>query len=301
MPWVESHGEPAHDVEARTGGKHEVKHANRFLVGGLVLVLTGLGVWTWLHRPSAAPALETAAAPSPAASSALAVPASASAASGPAINHPIEAATAASGTLTPDLVSELTALFGRKSVLALFQLDEFPRRLAATVDNLGRAHAAARLWPLNPAPGRFLVDKRADMETISADNGLRYTPYVLLIETVDLRQAVATYTRLYPQFQKAFEELGYPGRYFNDRVVEVIDQLLATPDVTQPVKVRLPVITGPIQPARPWLLYEFEDPAFQSLSAGQKILLRMGPVNERRMKSRLAELRHLLTTGTTQR
>ena len=133
---------------------------------------------------------------------------------------------------------------------------------------------------------------------ISADNGLRYTPYVLLIETVDLRQVVAAYTKLYPLFQRAYEELGFPKRYFNDRMVEVLDQLAATPDVNGPIRVRLPTINGPVQPLRPWVLYEFEDPALQSLTAGQRILLRTGPVNQRRLKSKLAELRRLLATGT---
>ena len=55
----------------------------------------------------------------------------------------------------------------------------------------------------------------------------------------------------------------------------------------------LPPINGPVQPQRPWVLYEFDDPALQSLSAGQKMLLRMGPVNERRMKAKLSELARL--------
>ena len=81
-----------------------------------------------------------------------------------------------------------------------------------------------------------MVERRDDVDVISADNGLRYTPYVLLIETVDLRRAVAVYVRLYPLLQRAYEDLGYPKRYFNDRLVEVIDQLLAMPDVSVPLK-----------------------------------------------------------------
>jgi hypothetical protein len=37
--------------------------------------------------------------------------------------------------------------------------------------------------------------------------------------------------------------------------------------------------------------YEFADPALESLSSGQKIMLRVGPVNERRLKEKLAEIR----------
>ena len=202
---------------------------------------------------------------------------------------------AAPSTKAFDLQTALEDLFGLKTVQSMFRLDDFPRRLAATIDNLGRSHASATLWPVNPASGRFTVEERDGATFIGADNGLRYTPYVLLLETVDLRQAVGIYARIYPSLQQAYEDLGYPRGYLNDRLVEVIDQLLATPEIDAPIEVRLPPIEGPVRPERPWVLYEFVDPNLQSLASGQKALLRMGSVNERRIKARLAEIRRLVT------
>lgn len=225
-------------------------------------------------------------------------PASAPTIAGPA--HPIEtaaiAASASAAASAPLNVEDaLVDLLGRKAVLSALQVDDFPRRFAATVDNLGRATASPRLWPVNPTPGRFKTETRGDTTTISADNGARYTPFVLLVESVDMRRAVATYVRLYPLIHQAYEDLGYPGRYFNDRLVEVIDLLLATPEIEAPLKVELPTISGPVLPDRPWVLYAFEAPELKALSAGQKILLRMGPVNERRLKAKLAEIRAHVT------
>ena len=250
------------------------------------------GAWLWWHSSSTSarptPTPTVAALPTPVASAA-------SAASAQIVRHPLGVPVAAQTPAGPlDVDAALTELFGRKVVLSMFQLQDFPRRLVATVDNLGRLQAPARLWPVNPAGGTLIVEKNDGAFVISADNGLRYTPYVLLMETVDLRQVVAAYVRLYPLLQQAYEDLGYPNLYFNDRLVDVIDQLLATPDVSGPLQVRLPQINGPLQPQRPWVLYEFADPALQSLSAGQKILLRMGPVNERRVKAKLEELRRLV-------
>ncbi|HKC44456.1 MAG TPA: DUF3014 domain-containing protein, partial [Burkholderiales bacterium] len=74
------------------------------------------------------------------------------------------------------------------------------------------------------------------------------------------------------------------NHYFNDRLVEVIDHLLATPTVT-----------GPIKLARPWVLYEYADPALESRSAGQKALIRMGPENAARLKAKLREIRQRVT------
>jgi hypothetical protein len=268
-----------------------MKNAGYVIGGGVLVALVGLGLWLWTHpsAPPPAPIEEPAAA---------AVTPAPPAASAPAIQHPIAAASEAAGSAPPrDVETVLTELFGPKSVHALFQLDGFARRVAATVDNLGRSHAPARLWPLNPTAGRFTVDQRGGAQVVGADNGLRYTPYVLLLESVDLRRLVAAYTSMYPQFQQAYEDLGYPHGYFNDRLVEVIDLLLATPDASDATRVHLPAINGPVQPTRPWVLYEFDDPALQSLAAGQRILLRMGPVNQRRVKAKLAEIRRLLTAG----
>jgi hypothetical protein len=50
-------------------------------------------------------------------------------------------------------------------------------------------------------------------------------------------------------------------------------------------------VRGPVAPERPWVRYEYADPTLQGASAGWKIMLRIGPVNERRLKARLAEWR----------
>jgi hypothetical protein len=267
-----------------------LKKSTLAVSGGLIVAAIVVAAWL-LRRETPAPPVSSARQAAAASTPAFERPV----ASAPAVRYPIEPLDAQAAGEPHDIESALTDVFGRKSVLALFQLDGFASRFVATVDNLGRERAPTRLWPLNPAPGQFTVDKRGDVTVLSADNGLRYTPYVLLAESADVRQLVTLYVRLYPQLQQAYEELGYPGRYFNDRLVEVIDQLLATPDVASLLEVRLPPVDASVQLRRPWLLYEFADPALQSLTAGQKLLLRMGPVNQRRMKAKLVELRRLLT------
>ncbi len=242
------------------------------------------------------------AAPSPAASmpSAAADKVAAAAASGP--RHPIgsvlETETASAPAEEAGLEDRLVALFGRQEVLSRLQLDAFELRIVATVDNLAREQAATRLWPVVPTPGRFLAQQVKGEQVISPDNGLRYTPYVVMLERVDLPRLAALYKRLYPRLQLAYEELGYPQAYFNDRVVAVIDHLLAAPEPEGLVRVHLAEVKGPVQPARPWVMYEYDDLALEALSSGHKIMLRMGPVNERRVKARLRELRPLLATGS---
>jgi hypothetical protein len=98
-----------------------------------------------------------------------------------------------------------------------------------------------------------------------------------------------TYFHFYPLFQSAYQSLGYPNGYFNDRLVQVIDSLLATPNPS-----------GPIELTRPNVLYTFADPSLEALPAGQKLLLRMGPDNAAVVKGKLKELRALVTAPAAQ-
>ena len=269
------------------------KRATVALAALLGAALIG-GLFWWQGERGGAPVRQqeqTAAVAAPVASA----PASPSA---PAILHPVPAAAASGSVASEGFDEALVVLFGRQSVASLFRTDDFARRFVATIDNLGRSSAPANVWPVNPAMGRFETTDTAQGEVVQADNALRYLPYVLLLEQVDLRKAVQVYAQHYPALQREYQELGFPQGYFNDRFIEVLDQLLATPEGAPPLHVHRPAING-VQPTRPWVLYEFDDPALQSLGAGQRTLLRMGPVNERRVKVRLAELRRLLAADGT--
>lgn len=268
---------------------------NRAVIAVIAAVaLLGAGWWWWQQRTvaPAAPAEPVAASP------VESVPPSPPSAAEPVIQHPIEA-SAEAGTRAlpgldqsdPALKEALTGLLGSKAVVLFLQTDGFVRRVVATVDNLGRAHAAPRLWPVVPTGGRFSVQAAGDQTLVTPGNAARYDAFVALAASVDPARAAAVYKAHYPLFQAAYRELGYPKGYFNDRVVEVIDQLLATPEPTGPLAVHLTEVKGPIEADRPWVRYEFTDPALQALPAGSKMLLRMGPTHAQRLKAQLRAFR----------
>ena len=265
----------------------------------IVAIAAAGGLYWWQLRqlgPSGkSVAVTEATAPAPTASSA-APPAE------PAIEFPIDAAGAEKTTLPPlansdnYLAGVVGALVPRSDVLKFLQLDKFANRVVATVDNLARPHAAPMLWPVNPAPGRFTTtDAGAASTTISTTNSQRYTPLVRFIESVDTTKAVALYVNAYPLFQQAYEELGYPRLYFNDRLVAVIDHLLATPAARDGLGVKLTEVKGSVAPTRPWVRYELSDATLESLSSGQKMMLRAGPDNQARLKVKLREIRRQIT------
>lgn len=274
---------------------------NRSIVAAAaVALLIAAASWWWL-RPDAPPQVPEA----PVAAIEPTPPAAAAPASGP--RHPIEAVaralgadaspTAADLAAAPTLEARLSALVGRTALLEFLIVDDFVRRLAVTVDNLGHVHAPARLWPVHPMPGRFEVVEEEGGPVVAAANARRYDAFVRFATGIDPARAVALYLRLYPQLQAAYEELGYPGRAFNDRMVEVIDLLLATPQIDGPPTLTLTEVKGPIPSTRPWVRYEWADPALDGLSAGQKMLLRVGPAHAAALKDWLTRARVLLAGG----
>jgi hypothetical protein len=129
-------------------------------------------------------------------------------------------------------------------------------------------------------PGPFATTGSGGSATIAAENAARYAPYVRVAEAVDAKTLAALYMRFYPLFQQAYRELGYPNGNFNDRLVDAIDDSLATP-----------VVQGPIHVIQPKVFYEYADPELEQRSAGQKIMMRMGSDNAARVKAKLTQFR----------
>lgn len=209
----------------------------------------------------------------------------------PAIKHPVpesptpERLPALADSDAP-VQGALTDLFGHESVQRFVVPEELVRHFVVTVDNLAEPKVAQRLRPVRPTPGMFVAGGTDEEPVLDPANYARYEPLMNLLRNTDTQRLVATYTRYYPLMQDAYANLGHPPQYFNDRMIEVIDHLLAAPEVP-----------GPIKLTRPGVLYEYADPKIEALSAGQKLLIRMGPENAATIKARLKEVRAALAAG----
>jgi hypothetical protein len=188
---------------------------------------------------------------------------------------PLPALNASDGAMK----AALRALW-RHGPFELFRFDGFIRRVVATVDNLPRRELAERLRPAAPAPGHFRTAGNADGMVVSPQNFARYSQYMELVKAADPATLVAAYVKFYPLFQQAYEELGYPNGYFNDRLIEVIDHLVAAPQL--PVDARL---------RQPKIFYQFAEDDLEQRSAGEKILMRVGNENAAVIKAKLRAIR----------
>jgi len=176
----------------------------------------------------------------------------------------------------------LNTLFG-SGLEALLMRPGIIHRIVATIDNLPGNKVPAQVMPVRPAAGKFNVAQQNGRLSISPANAARYARYISLLAQMDTAQLVATYRRYYPLFQQAYRELGYPKGEFNDRLVEVIDDLLEAPQPEPPVAL-----------VAPRAMFDYSDPDLQAASAGQKILVRIGLDNEIRVKGKLRQIRRAL-------
>ena len=240
----------------------------------IVLLGAGLGYYFWQQdRPLVSQQPEPIATPEPRAE--------APKEEAPAVRYPVPAADEAPAKPLPSLENSdpmmresASGLVGRKAFEAMVRPTQLIRNVVATVDNLPRETAPTRVMPLEPVPGRFTPEPK---------NAARYAPYVRVLESLDARALVQRYVEAYPLFQQAYAELGFPNRNFNDRLVEAIDNLLAAPELAAPPEL-----------VQPKVLYEYADEELQKRSAGQKIMMRMGADNARRVKAKLREIRREL-------
>lgn len=248
----------------------------------VAVLLAAAGGWYWSHRHVAAPPVET-------------LPNSPAPASAPEerIEHPVPPAPppGSGQAALPELNDSDRALYDAlaNNAAALTQFlvpDSIVRHVVVTVDNLPRQKVAADKRPVMPTAGALLADGDELHATLDPRNYDRYSALVQVIRNTDMQRVANVYLRFYPLFQKAYQDLGYPSGYFNDRLVKVIDVLLATPQPAQPIDL-----------VRPNVMYVFADPALEALPAGQKVLIRMGPDNAAVVKAKLMEFRAIVTAA----
>jgi hypothetical protein len=259
------------------------------LVVALFALVVG-GAWYWYRDRPAQSFAPVAVSPSPAPATADDEPGE--------IEYPVAEPTATAaepGAAAPQPAAPLPLLddsdavarsmlergFGEAPVEAFLIPGRLVRHIVATVDSLDREPVRLKHRPVTHVPGPVQADLVGErLYELNPRNSERYDAYVSAFDAVDASTLVDGYLRYYPLFQRAYQELGYPQGYFNDRVIAIIDHLLATPAAEQPVQL-----------LRPKVLYTFADPQLEGLSWGRKTLIRMGPAHAATVQRKLTEIR----------
>ncbi len=265
-------GVPSEEEPAERSGTLTV-----IVIAGLIVIGAGVVLWWWYTSRGAGPAegatddpaaVVDAAAPEPAAES-----------------EPAAEPAAPASEPRPDLLGSDS--FVREIIGGLSRHPEWvlwlaPEELAISfVRSVGAVAydepPQNSLEPLQPEDG-FSVVRRGQRFYPAETSYRRYDPAVEVFDSIDVTGAARAYERLEPLFERAHDELGYPGE-FGDTLELAVTKLLATPMPESPPELRLRVIS-----------FEYVDPELEGLNPAQKLLLRLGPENGERVRSKLREL-----------
>jgi hypothetical protein len=203
----------------------------------------------------------------------------------PLVQHPIGPASGSTTALPAldqsddQVLAGLMALTSDGALKSLLRPEAIVSRMVSTIDALPKQSVGMNVVPLRTPTGRFQVVSDDGNFVASKKNIDRYATYMYVADRISTKAAAAWYKRNYPLFQQAYRDLGTNG-YFNDRLIEVIDHLLAAPEPKGNQQL-LPEKVG----------YVYANQALEQLSVGQKFMIRVGPENEGKLKAKLRALR----------
>lgn len=181
-----------------------------------------------------------------------------------------------SDALVREMVSGLSS---NPQVSRMLVTDDLVRRFVVSVDNVAEGVDPSRHWQALRPQGGFTAEDVEGRLVVAPETHARYDTLTTAFTSLDTEGTVELYRQLEPLLDEAYRELGYPDADFDDTLDRAIRRLLRTP--TSPDDSPL------VENVRS---YAYQDPTLENLTDAQKLLLRMGPENQRRIQAKLREL-----------
>ncbi|MGL6123006.1 MAG: DUF3014 domain-containing protein [Shewanella sp.] len=176
------------------------------------------------------------------------------------------------------------AIINNNVLGSLLVQQDIIRQFVVFVDNLAQGELTRKVSPLKGPEKLFSVSEITNKVYLNPEGFHRYDAYVDSISKMDERSLIVTYKQLTPMLEEAFAELGYSNVKFNDKMLQAINVLLAAP-----------IIEAPIELSSISVNYRFVDPDLEALPSAQKLLVRMGPENTRKLKVALRKIENQLS------
>lgn len=239
------------------------------LIGVIALVLVAGGIVWWMRtRPVPTAAVERMASEVPATARPTPVPA-----------EPVKSDLPPLDALDPMLRGLMAELTGSPLLARWVTTGDLARQIAALVDGTAAGSLPLRLLaPLRPT-GAFSVVERGGRAIIAPAAYARYDAMAGAVAALDPAAVARTYRMLAPRLQEAHGELGDASRTFDSALRDGLRRLAETP-----------IPDGPVAVTARGGVYAFDDPRLEALSPAQKLLLRSGPDNARRVQAQLAAI-----------
>jgi len=179
--------------------------------------------------------------------------------------------------LTDPLVRELLGrLSSRPELAAWLATEGLIRNFTVCLDNVASGQSPARHLSRFAPSAPFHAEARGSTVVIDPSSYVRYNGMADTAASLDAAGLARVYSRLKPRLIEAYRELGHPEGDIDSATERAIVMLL-----------QAPVIDGDIRLQPKVISYKFEKEDLEELEPVQKLMVRMGPRNERLIQGEL--------------
>ena len=181
------------------------------------------------------------------------------------------------------LMSRIVTMIPNKALTDLIIEQDLISNFVVFIDNASRGELVTQFSPMKEPQRKFEADQVAGdllSYTINEQSFQRYNAYADVLLALPTEKSIELYRELAPAIDAAHIELGYEEGTFDRKLKRAIDFL-----------VDAPVLTKDVTLVAPSAMYQYADAELEGLMAIQKLLLRMGPENQQKVRAKLLELR----------
>jgi hypothetical protein len=230
------------------------------------VVLLGGFWWYRAHRGALAPAHVTG--PVAAPSRPMPPPAAATATNLPPL-----------GELDPFIRSTIGSVTQMSAAAAWLATDHLAEQFTAIVQGVAEGKAPSRMLGRFRPSTPFAVTRRGGQTVIDPRSFGRFDSIADTVTSLDAAASARAYRTLAPRLNEAYAQLGITDSTLDAALEHAIIRLVKTP-----------VPDGDIAVVPRGGAYAFADADLEALSPAQKLLLRTGPSNAKRIQGRLREI-----------
>lgn len=177
------------------------------------------------------------------------------------------------------VLEQVSALQNGMRLTQLMTDQQLIRRFVVLVENVSRGSLPQTELPYRGMSGEMPVDT-LDENLFAMDDAAfaRFDQVIDTFVSVDTGAAIGLYRMLSPLFQQAYAEIGYRDVSFDETLKTAIQTVLQTSNRD-----------GPIQLVKPSVMYLYADATLENLNAVEKQLIRLGPDNSAKLKTKLRQ------------
>ncbi len=191
------------------------------------------------------------------------------------------------GQMDTFLRALLGSLSSSPELVRWLATDDLIRQMAHAIDRVSRGASPAREVAVLRPVGIFATAGRPGQVTIDPATYHRFDGLATLVSSLDARAVADAYYTIQPRLDEAYRALGRAEGGVDHALAVALQVLIETPSLEDPVRL-VPGLGA---------TYAYADSQLENLQPAQKQLLRMGPQNLARVKTRLREIKEAMQTS----